>query len=72
MLKDLKHIDHGILLLIKRMVRDLEVEPLAMHEWERAIFIGFEAFRALKKNGGGWLTLDADRRALDYSKTAPA
>lgn len=71
MLKNLKHIDHGILLLIKRMVRNLEVEPLAMHEWERAIFVGFEAFRALKKNRGGWLTLDADRRSLDYSRTAP-
>jgi NTP pyrophosphatase (non-canonical NTP hydrolase) len=71
LLKGLKHIDHGVLLLIKRMVRDLEVESLAMHEWERAIFVGFEAFRALKKNHGGWLVLNAETRSLTFSRNGP-
>lgn len=72
LLKDLKHIDHGVLLLIQRMVKNLEIEKLAMHEWERAIFVGFEAFRSLKKNKGGWLTLDAETRSLTFSRGEPA
>lgn len=71
MLGNLEHIDHGILQLIKRMVRDLEIESLAMHEWERAIFVGFEAFRSLQKYGGGWLMLNAETRSLTYSRHGP-
>jgi hypothetical protein len=70
-LRDLKHVDHSILQLIGKMVRDLEVEKLAMHEWERAIFVGFEAFRALKQHGGGWLMLNAETRSLTYSREGP-
>jgi NTP pyrophosphatase (non-canonical NTP hydrolase) len=67
-LRSLKHIDHGITQLICRMVRGLEVQHLAMHEWERAIFVGFEAFRALKEHRGGWLLLNAETRSLTYSR----
>lgn len=71
LLRNLKHIDHGITQLICRMVRGLEVEELAMHEWERAIFVGFEAFRALKQHRGGWLMLNAETRSLTYSRDGP-
>ena len=71
MLEGLDRIDHGILKLIQRMVRGLEVSRCALHEWQRAIFVGFEAFRALKKNRGGWLILDAETRSLTYSKEGP-
>lgn len=71
MLDGLDRIDHGILKLIQRMVRRLEVSKCALHEWQRAIFIGFEAFRALKRNRGGWLILDAETRSLTYSREGP-
>ena len=71
LLRNLKHIDHGITQLICRMVRGLEVQDLAMHEWERAIFVGFEAFQALKQHRGGWLMLNAETRSLTYSRDGP-
>lgn len=71
MLEGLDRIDHGILKLIQRMVRGLEVRKCVLHEWQRAIFVGFEAFRALKRNRGGWLILDAETRSLTYSKEGP-
>lgn len=66
MLNNVDRIDHNILTLVQRMVRGLEVEACALYEWQRAFIVGFEAFRRLRANGGGWLRLDADRRALDY------
>jgi NTP pyrophosphatase (non-canonical NTP hydrolase) len=71
MLAGLDRIDHGILKLIQRMVRGLEVEKCELHEWQRAILVGFEAFRALKDNRGGWLILDAETRGLGYSSQGP-
>lgn len=68
MLEGLDRIDHGILKLIQRMVGGLEVRECALHEWQRAILIGFEAFRSLKRNRGGWLILDAETQSLNYSK----
>jgi MazG-like nucleotide pyrophosphohydrolase family protein len=71
MLEGLDRIDHNLLKLIQRMVRGLEVRRCALHEWQRAIFVGFEAFRALKRNRGGWLILDAETQSLTYSKEGP-
>lgn len=71
MLDGLDRIDHGILKLIQRMVRGLEVSACASHEWQRAIFVGFDAFRFLKRNRGGWLILDAETQSLTYSKEGP-
>lgn len=71
MLKGLNRIDHNILKLIQRMVRGFEVQDCALHEWQRAIVVGFEAFRALKKNRGGWLILDAETQSLTYSREGP-
>ena len=70
-LEGLDRLDHGILKLIQRMVQGLEVRKCAIHEWQRAIFVGFAAFRALKSNHGGWLILDAETRSLTYSKEGP-
>jgi len=71
MLEGLDRLDHGILKLIQRMVQGLEVKKCAVHEWQRAIFVGFTAFRMLKHNRGGWLILDAETRSLSYSKEGP-
>jgi hypothetical protein len=71
MLEGLDRIDHGILKLIQRMVSGLEVSECALHEWQHAIVVGFQAFRALKRNRGGWLILDAETRSLSYSKEGP-
>lgn len=71
MLKGLDRLDHNILKLIGRMVRNLEVKDCLLHEWQRAVLIGFEAFRSLTKNHGGWLLLDAETQSLTYSREGP-
>lgn len=72
MLQGLERIDHNLLKLIQRMVAKLEVRVCALHEWQRAIFVGYSAFRSLKANHGGWLVLDAEQRSLTYSKEGPS
>lgn len=71
LLENVTRIDHNILTLIQRMVRGLEVQDSALHEWQKAFFVGFEAFRKLQTNHGGWLKLDAENRSLTYSATEP-
>jgi hypothetical protein len=71
LLKGLDRLDHNILKLIGRMVRNLEVGACELHEWQRAVLVGYEAFRSLKKNKGGWLSLDADTQSLAYSRRGP-
>lgn len=71
MLRNLDRLDHGILKLIGRMVRNLEVKDCELHEWQRAILVGFKAFRGLTKNRGGWLTLDAETQSLTFSREGP-
>lgn len=68
MLKGLIRVDHGILRVVQRMVRGLEVERCGLWEWQRAILVGFEAFRALQANNGGWLELDAETRSLTFTR----
>jgi len=68
MLVGLNRIDHGILRVVQRMVRGLEVERCGLWEWQHAILVGFKAFRALRTNKGGWLKLDAETRSLTFSR----
>jgi NTP pyrophosphatase (non-canonical NTP hydrolase) len=71
MLENVERIDHNILTLIQHMVRGLEVGGLPLCEWQRAFIVGFEAFRQLRSNGGGWLRLDASTRSLDFYREQP-
>ena len=71
MLRGLDRLDHNILKLIGRMVRNLEVKECQLHEWQRAVIVGFKAFLALTKNHGGWLLLDAETQSLTYSRDGP-
>jgi len=72
MLRGLTRIDHNLLKFIGRMVRNLEVSACELHEWQRAILVGFEAFRELMANRGGWLLLDAENQSLTYSREGPS
>ncbi|MEZ5831676.1 MAG: nucleoside triphosphate pyrophosphohydrolase family protein [Dongiaceae bacterium] len=71
MLEGLDRLDHNLLKLIGRMVRNLEVKACQLHEWQRAVLTGFKAFRALSANHGGWLLLDAETQSLTYSREGP-
>ena len=70
-LAGVNRIDHGLLKHIQQMVRGLEVQDSCAWEWQHAILSGFSVFRELRKNGGGWLRLDSDKRRISYTRTLP-
>jgi NTP pyrophosphatase (non-canonical NTP hydrolase) len=65
-LDGIQRIDHQLLDTIKMLVSGLEVSVLRAADWERAILVGFEAWRALNAAGGGDLVLDAENRTLNF------
>lgn len=68
--ENIERLDYGLLKWIKRMVRGLEVERASASEWQRAILEGYQAFRLLKANRGGILTIDCESRRLNYAHVA--
>jgi hypothetical protein len=70
-LEGLDRVDQGLLKHIQQMVRGLEVQDARASEWQHAILSGFEVFRNLRQNRGGWVHLDASRRSLQYTRTGP-
>ncbi|WP_326339261.1 MULTISPECIES: nucleoside triphosphate pyrophosphohydrolase family protein [Achromobacter] len=63
---DSSSIDIGLLKTIRRMVTGLEVRACTAKQWQQAICQGYAAFKELKKNGGGDVTVDLDRQRLTY------
>jgi len=64
-------VDSDLLKMIKTATRHLEVSECTASEWERAILTGFDAWRVIDKNQGGWVRVDLDRRTITASKRKP-
>ncbi|MFC6067038.1 nucleoside triphosphate pyrophosphohydrolase family protein [Streptomyces ochraceiscleroticus] len=60
------HIDHELLTTIDHMTAHLEVSVLRAADWEKAITTGYNAWRQLRKHGGGHLELDLDAQTLTF------
>jgi NTP pyrophosphatase (non-canonical NTP hydrolase) len=60
-------VDHDVLETIQRMTAHLEVRVRTQAEWERAILIGFQVWRELRKANGGRVTVDLLKRKLFYA-----
>jgi NTP pyrophosphatase (non-canonical NTP hydrolase) len=58
------HIDNDLLDTIQGMVAHLEVSAHRAADWEKAILVGFTAWRTLRRLGGGTLHLDLDTQSL--------
>lgn len=67
-LKNLKRVDHDLLKFIKNLTKGLEVKDCAEWEWESAIVEGYKVFRALEKNRGGTLLINANKRSIRFIK----
>ena len=65
-LEGLNRVDHDLLKHITKMVRHLEVCRCTTAEWQRAILIGYQAFRSLREQGSGTLEMNAERRSLEF------
>jgi MazG-like nucleotide pyrophosphohydrolase family protein len=61
------HIDETILRGVRAVAGGLEVAACAPGDWERAILVGFSAWRALQAAGGGVVTVDRDERTLEVA-----
>lgn len=58
------HIDEAILRGVRAVAGGLEVAACSTGDWERAILMGFDAWRHLYDAGGGVVRVDRDARAL--------
>ena len=61
-------VDSDLLKMIKTATRHLEVSDCTASEWERAILAGFEAWRVIEDNQGGWVHVDLDKRMITATK----
>lgn len=64
--EDLRHVDHELLITIDHMTAHLEVSIQRAADWERAIITGYNAWRQLRKHGGGRLHLDLDAQTVTF------
>lgn len=62
--EDVDHIDDAILQGVTAVAGGLEVAARTPGDWERAILVGFEAWRGLRDAGGGVVHVDQDARTL--------
>ena len=60
------NIDFQLLKTIGELVKGYEVESVPLYHWEEAILKGYQIFRKLRKNCGGFVQLDFKDRMLLY------
>lgn len=68
-LENVNVIDWGILRTCQDMAAHLEVSHRSLYEWEQAILAGYRVWRAIRKNGGGFIKCDLTSRELQYLGT---
>jgi NTP pyrophosphatase (non-canonical NTP hydrolase) len=61
-------VDSDLLKMIKTATRHLEVSECKASEWERAVLGGFDAWRTIEQNQGGWVRVDLDKRTITASR----
>jgi NTP pyrophosphatase (non-canonical NTP hydrolase) len=59
-------LDYGLLKAVHELVRGYEVEKRPLWQWERAILEGFRMFRDLRHHRGGAVTIDLERRTINF------
>jgi len=65
-LEDISELDYDLLRTIKLMTQGLEVSRCSFSDWERAILVGFEAWRLVKAQKGGKLIVDLNAQTLSF------
>lgn len=70
-LEGMRRVDLDLIKRVKKLVRGYEVEECEPWEWNMCILKSYEIFRALKKQGGGRLIVDAEKRSIDFEKLPP-
>jgi NTP pyrophosphatase (non-canonical NTP hydrolase) len=65
-LEGVNTLDYQLLKSIKTLVADREVRSRSMHEWEKAILIGYEVWREVRANQGGRIEGDLELKTLVF------
>jgi hypothetical protein len=63
-------IDWSILRTCHDMAAHLEVSQRSLYDWEQAILRGYQVWRAIRENGGGFISCNLSSRELKYLGTA--
>jgi NTP pyrophosphatase (non-canonical NTP hydrolase) len=63
-LDGVQRLDHELLDTIGSMVTHLEVSAHRAADWERAIFVGYQAWHRLRSDGGGTVELNMEQQTL--------
>lgn len=66
--ENLRTLDYSMLKSVREFVQGYEVDSSPLWCWEEAILQGFSAFRQVKENRGGRLTVDLENHLLKYEK----
>lgn len=66
LLKYSKNVDTGLLKLVQRMVKTLEVKECTAKQWEITILNSFQVFNELIENNGGRVMVSKKNRRLTY------
>jgi NTP pyrophosphatase (non-canonical NTP hydrolase) len=64
--EDQKTVSFDLLKAVRNFVRGYEVDACPLHLWEYAILQGYEVFREVRKNNGGIIVGNRDKRTLRY------
>ncbi len=67
-LREIRTIDYGLLRNIKGMTGHLECRVCSVGDWEKAILVGYEAWRDISSAKGGNLVVDLDNRSLSVKQ----
>ncbi|EVT70969.1 pyrophosphatase [Stenotrophomonas maltophilia 5BA-I-2] len=62
----LEKFPYSVLKQVQSLVKGYEVEACQPWEWANAILMGFEVFRTLKKERGGYVVADLNARRITY------
>lgn len=65
--RNVTSLDYGLLKAVHELARGYEVEVRPLWQWERAILEGFRIFRELKQHRGGAVTIDLERRTIEFA-----
>jgi len=65
-------IPFSLLKTIRRMVRHFQVSQCSMMQWRLTMYHGMQVFQKLQENNGGFVRVDMNKPALDFSSDGKA
>jgi hypothetical protein len=71
-LEGVRSVEYDLLKAIRIMTSSFEVSICTTGEWERAILMGYEAWKQVEQHQGGQVDLDLDQRTIRFVRPSDA